>query len=173
MNTPESRENIDVYVNVLQEPKNTSHYENTFLKAILSDFSYYDVIFCAMATLGVTILIIGILYHFYLYESKYVPVKATITEAACDRVIINRRRDEYYCLMTIEYTVDGRAISNTLQTHGSNQYYVGSELTIYVDRDNPINVYIPFISQKLTVLLLVMFGIVILIVASGIRFLRI
>lgn len=146
---------------------------DNFIKSILNEITFSNIVFCSVVSVGITLLIYGILYHFYLYETDFIPIKALIVEATCDRIIVNRTRDEYYCLMTIEYKVDGKTISNTLQTHGSNIYYVGTELSIYVNRNNPVDMYIPFVSQKLLVLLLIFFGIVTIIVASGIAFLRV
>jgi hypothetical protein len=146
---------------------------NRFLWIVLNDIIYPDVLFYSVTAIGLILLAYGIMYHFYLYDSNFIPIKAHIVEAACDRVIINRRRDEYYCLMTIEYVVDGKTISNTLQTNGNNMYYVGTDLSIYVNRNNPVDMYIPFISQRLSVILLVSFGIVLILIASSIKFLHI
>lgn len=146
---------------------------NIFFNSLLNDTIYNDPFFYILVLIGTILLTYGTIYHFYLYDSTYVPVKAVIVEATCDRVIVNRRRDEYYCLMTIEYVIDGKTISNTLQTHSNDMYYVGTELSIYVNRNNPVDMQIPFISQKLLVLLLALLGVMIIIIALGIKFLHV
>lgn len=134
---------------------------------------YMDYIFYTCITLGIFLIIYGIIYRFALYNTNYILTKATIKDISCTRTIVNRRRDEYHCIMSIEYVVDGKTISNSLQTYGNNMYYVGSEITIYVDRYNSVDIYVPYMSQQLVVLLLVFTGIVIILIASGTRYLSV
>src|SRR5579872_5065831 len=91
---------------------NTDIRNNRSKDVIVSNHNEYVYIF--MVIIGLILIIYGIKLHFDMYDSKYVSVRATITDIDCNRVILNRRRDIYNCTIEIEYTFDDKIISNTI-----------------------------------------------------------
>jgi hypothetical protein len=75
--------------------------------------------------------------------------------------------------MTIKYEINGKTITNSLKTYGKTVYYIGSEITVYVDKNNPVNIYTPYITDETLSINLCILGVLIILFAIGLRFLMI
>ncbi|VBB17829.1 hypothetical protein YASMINEVIRUS_292 [Yasminevirus sp. GU-2018] len=117
--------------------------------------------------MGVVMLCVGVRIHFNTYESKYLSVKATITDINCERYIINRDRDDYHCTMTVQYVVNDRILSTTIQTESEDRYYIGSEIELYVDKYNPVKVDTPYISADFLALAMCLCGVLTILTTVG------
>ena len=136
-------------------------------KPIIFGLSKTVVIGLLFGLLGVAMMCIGVRIHFSTYESKYLSVKATITDINCERYIINRDRDDYHCTMTVQYVVNDRILSTTIQTESEDRYYIGSEIELYVDKYNPVNVDMPYISADFLALTMCLCGILTILTTVG------
>lgn len=129
--------------------------------------TYTLLTYCVVSIIGLILIFGALVIHFNMYESKYIPVKAIVIDLECERFIINRERDEYHCKLTVEYKIDNNYLQTIVHTVGQNIYYIGSEILIYVDNDNPVEVYEPYISNNFISLASCFCGILLLLVTSG------
>lgn len=135
--------------------------------------SHNEYIYVIFIIIGFLLIAYATKIHFDAYDSMFIPIKAIITNVDCVRHIINRRRDDYHCQITIEYELRGRVIENYLQTHGGKIYYVGDQILIFVDKDNPVDMYVPYMSHTLLTLILTIIGILIILMTLGARFFKV
>lgn len=134
---------------------------------------YNEYIYIFLIFIGISLIVYAIKLHFDIYDSQIVAVKAIITNIDCNRYIINRRRDTYNCRIDIRYEINDRIIDNVLLTEGTTIRYTGDELMVYVDRENPVNVYTPYMSDNLLTLILSTLGLLIILLTLSARFLHI
>jgi len=120
-----------------------------------------------VSIIGIVLILWALIIHFNMYESKYIPVRSTVIDLECERFIINRERDEYHCKLTVEYKLDNNYLQTIVHTMGQNIYYIGSEILIYIDRDNPVEVYEPSISNNFISLASCVCGILLLLITCG------
>lgn len=95
----------------------------------------FNTIFCIIFSF---FIFFAIKIHFDAYDSIFVPVTGIIIDVDCTRYIVNRNRDEYHCTMTVEYIFDKRILHTTVKTDEQKMYTVGSEIKLFVDKNNPI-----------------------------------
>jgi len=131
------------------------------------DNIYVTIICCIFIVIGIILIISGICAHFNMYDSTYLPITGKIIDIDCERFIINRDHDQYHCTMTIEYEVDNKILRTRIQTDWHEIYYVGSDFFMYVERDNPIQVYTPYLSDKFLFTAFCFCGILIICVTIG------
>jgi hypothetical protein len=136
--------------------------------------SYYDYIFIIFIIIGVILIIYAVKIHVDIYDSLYVPIRAIISNVSCQRYIINRYRDQYHCLIDLEYQINERLISNDIQTYGSTtSYHVGDAILIYVNKDNPMDIYVPYMTHTFLSLLLGTIGVLLILISIGVQYLHI
>ncbi len=107
-------------------------------------------------------IIYAIKTYFDSYESKYDIVKATIESVKCQRFIISNMRAEYQCILNVNYKYKGFPIDGNLVTEGTSTYFVGEEIDISVNKENPIEIGLPNISKKVTATIISLFSVAIL-----------
>ena len=132
-----------------------------------------EYIYICMVLIGLILIICSIKLHFDTYDSESMAVKATVTDIECNRYIKNRIRDLYKCKINIRYVINNRSIDNILITEGKVVHDIGDELMVYVDRANPVNVYAPYMSDDLLILVLSTLGVLIILFTLSTRFLYI
>ena len=111
--------------------------------------------------------------HFDIYDAQYIPIKAEIVDVYCNRYIVNRRRDDYYCVLTLKYEINNKIITSSIQTVNTINQYAGAKVMIYVDKENPINVYTPNVSLENLSPIIFFFGLIIIIITTGVKFIDI
>lgn len=134
---------------------------------------YTEYIYIFFIFVGLIFIIYAIKLHFDIYDASIIPIKATITDIQCNRHIISRKRDTYHCKINIRYVIDDRILDNVLYTEGTVIHYVGDDLVVYVDRENPVNVYTPYMSDNHKTLIFSTFGLLIIFATISARFLHI
>lgn len=135
--------------------------------------SYSNYLYACFWIIGLVMIIYSIKIHFDMYDAQYIPVKAQIVNVYCNRYIINRRRDEYHCVLTLKYEINNKVVTSSIQTINTINQYEGSEVMIYVDKENPINIYTPNISQNYLSIVLFFVGVIIIIITTGVKFIDI
>src|SRR5438477_11377909 len=117
-----TQNNSEAPYNLLSSKNNESNEHNEFNEY----YEYNEYIYVIFLVIGVLLIIYGVKVHFDIYDSRYIPIKATITDVTCNRYIINRRMDSYHCFVSIEYQLNNKLIKNDIQTYGlTTAYYVG------------------------------------------------
>jgi hypothetical protein len=123
-----------------------------------------------MIVIGIFLILYSIVLYVDIYNSQYIPISATVVDADCRRYVINRRRDTYNCILTIRYTYMNKIFINSIRLSGGSNYYVGSDLLIYIDRNDPITVRIPSIPYNVAAISATISGLVFIVIAIGIRY---
>lgn len=126
-----------------------------------------NVFIISVIIFGIILVCCSVNIHFSSYDSKYVPVKATIINMSCERYVINRKRDDYHCAVLLRYTLNDNALESTIQLDSQHIHYIGSELLVYVNKDNPVEVYIPYVSNEFLSLGSCILGLMLLLITSG------
>lgn len=147
--------------------------KKSMLEGILDNITNVLDIYIILFFIGCVLIIYGIKIHFDAYESIYAPIKALIINATCVKHTVNRRRNENYCIIDLRYEINNKKIINTIQTHGTITYRQGESILIYVDKENPLNIYVPYMSHTLQTLLLCTCGMMIVLITMGARFLHV
>jgi hypothetical protein len=137
------------------------------------DLMGYSFVYVIFWIIGMMMIVYSIKMHFDTYDAQYVPVKAEIVNVYCDRYIVNRRRDDYHCVLTLKYEMNEKIITSSVQTVDNVNQYVGTQVMIYVDKENPINIYIPNISLEYLTTMLFFIGLVILIMTTGAKIINV
>lgn len=127
----------------------------------------YNSLYILLTILSLLLIGIGTYYYFYPYYSDYIPVNATITGTQCTRYIISTRHDEFHCLLTLRYKYDNKHVVNNLNVVSGSRYDIGSELKIYINKYNPIEIITPKIPPDFAPLCLWFIGGMILTVLIG------
>jgi len=161
-----------IYNDSTNKLENKSTIEDV-LDTITDIFEHNEYIYVILFILGCVLFIYGIKIHFDAYESTYVPIKASIIDVTCEKHVVNRRRNENYCTINLGYEIDNKKIKNTIQTYGTTTYRQGELILIYVDKENPLNIYVPYMSHILQTLLLCTCGVLIILITLGARFLHV
>ena len=102
--------------------------------------AYNNYLFISFWSIGLLMIIYSIKIHFDMYDAQYIPIKAEIVNVYCNRYIINRQRDDYHCVLTLKYEINNKIITSSIQTVNTINQYAGSEVLIYVDKENPLNI---------------------------------
>jgi ribosomal protein S17E len=160
------------YNNSINNLENKSILEDIF-DNIADTFEHNEYIYIILFIIGCVVFIIGIKIHFDAYESMYVPIKAMIIDATCEKHAVNRRRNENYCTINLGYEINSKKIKNIIQTYGTTTYRQGDLILIYVDKENPLNIYVPYMSHTLQTLLLCTCGVLIILITLSARFLHV
>lgn len=132
-------------------------------------YNNYTFLYIFFWILGISMIVYSIYLHFSIYDAQYIPIKAEIVNVYCNRYIINRQRDDYHCVLTLKYEINNKMVTSSIQTVNTINQYVGAEVIIYVDKENPINIYTPNISQEYLSTIILFIGILIIIVTTGIK----
>jgi hypothetical protein len=114
-------------------------------------------------SIGLVLIVLGIVLRDRI-DPMYVPVVARITAVDCKRYIVNRRTNEYHCTVGLQYMFGKKHIQTSIQTHGSAGHYVGTEMVVYVDKSNPINLYVPMIPRNTMIMGLIVSGALVIVV---------
>jgi len=123
-----------------------------------------------MLVIGIFLILYSIVLYVDIYNSPYIPISATVIDADCRRYVINRRRDTYNCFLTIRYTHMNKIFINNTMVIGGSNYYVGSDLLIYIDKNDPIIMRIPSIPYNVAAISTTILGLVFIIIGLGIRY---
>ncbi len=131
--------------------------------------AYNNYLFISFWSIGLLMIIYSIKIHFDMYDAQYIPIKAEIVNVYCNRYIINRQRDDYHCVLTLKYEINNKIITSSIQTVNTINQYAGSEVLIYVDKENPLNIYTPNVSQEYLSIILFFFGLITMIITTGVK----
>jgi hypothetical protein len=118
----------------------------------------------------------GILVHFSTLNSSRYPIIATVTNADCVRFPINNHQSEYHCVIEIEYPGypgSPNMITNSLTFVDHESFFEGDQVNILVDRHNPMVIDMGGIPDNALSIIYCLCGMLLLIVVTGIRFMRI
>lgn len=143
---------------------------------IVPDSSNANVAYCICLTFVSLMMMSALWIHFKAYDTHYVPTSATITEADCNRFSINNHENEYHCTIEIVYSDpsgSGDTHKNSLHFVDNERFYKGDKLRILVDRDNPLKIKTQVISDETFACFCCLTALLILVIATGVRFVRI
>lgn len=125
---------------------------------------YDEYIYLLFIFIGLSLIVYAIKLHFDIYDSQIIAVKAIITNIECSPHIINRRRNTYTCKINIRYKINNRIIDNIIVTNGTQIHHEGDEAVVYVDRENPVNISTPYISDTILTIVLSTLGLLIILI---------
>lgn len=114
------------------------------------------VLFCLF------LIVYAIKIYFDTYQSNYDIIKATIKGVKCERSVIANVRVEYHCILNVDYKYRAYPINSDLITQGSTIYLVGDQIDISVNKQNPIEITLPNVSNKVTAIIIILFSIAVL-----------
>lgn len=137
---------------------------------IKSEIKHNEYVYIGLLIIGIIFVLYAIKLHFDMYDADYIPVKAHVTNVDCTRYIVNRHQDKYHCILAVTYTFNDRTINGFINTVGMNLHYSGSDVKIYVNKNDPIDITMPKVSPEMMAILFCFFGTV-LIITLGARFL--
>jgi hypothetical protein len=135
-----------------------------------------DVVYAITLFFSTMMVVYAILLHFSTYNSPYYDVIATVTEVDCNRFPVNNHRSEYHCAIGIEYPPypgSDDVIRNSLTFVDSERFFSGDRIHILVDRYNPLNIEISVIPDQNMAVIICLFGLILAITATGMKFMRI
>jgi hypothetical protein len=140
------------------------------------EWSFQNVAYGTGVLISLLIIAYGLAIHFSTFNSTHYPAIATISHVDCTRFPVNNHRSEYHCVIGLEYpTTPGsmNMTTNSLTFVGSERFFKGDRIEILVDRYNPLNIEAKAISDQNLAVIYFVCGILLLIIVSGIRFMRI
>ena len=129
-----------------------------------------DALYVLCMLISIMIILYGLMYYFSTYDLNYVDTEAVITEVECLSAVLNNSTMLYDCVIGVTYEMNGRKISNHVAIRGVRPYKVGDVIKIMVDRQNVLNVRTEAVPYGVRGVLITLFGLLLLIVVSGARF---
>lgn len=138
--------------------------------------SYKNIVYISCVLISFFIISYGLALHFSTFNSDYYSEVATITNVDCNRFPVNNHRSEYHCVVGIKYPKSPGSIDmiqNSLTFIDSEKFFEGDQIEILVDRYNSFNIKIKIISDQNLSIIYCLCGLLLLIIVTGIRFIRI
>lgn len=129
-----------------------------------------DVLYGVCILIGVITIFYGLMYYLSTYDLNYIDTDAVITEADCLSAVLNNSTMLYDCVIGVTYEMRGRKINNHIAIRGVRPYNVGDVIQIMVDRQNVLNVRTEAVPYGVRGILITLFGLLLLIVVTGARF---
>lgn len=128
---------------------------------------------CILFSLG--IITNGLALYFSTFRNNYVAEVADVIYVDCNRFPVNNHRSEYHCVVGIEYPTPGstKKTQNSLTFIDSEKFFEGDQIEVLVDEYNPLNIKLKVISDVNLSIIYCLCGLLLLIIITGIRFMRI
>jgi hypothetical protein len=129
-----------------------------------------DALYVLCTLISIIIILYGLMYYFSTYDLNYVDTEAVITEVDCSSAALNNSTMLYDCVIGVTYEMHNRQINNHIAIRGVRPYNVGDVIKIMVDRQNVLNVRTEAVPYGVRGVLITLFGLLLLIVVTGSRF---
>jgi hypothetical protein len=116
-------------------------------------------------------MLLAIKIYFNKYDSDYVLIEALVKNKKCYNVMANQRTRDH-CVFLLEYVYDNKLINSRLQIIGNKDVYEGDNIIIRVNKENPIEISVPYVSNDMMSSIIFIISFLTIISAFGIRYIK-
>ena len=140
------------------------------------EWSFSNVAYGLCIAFSLMIIAYGLAIHFRTFGSEYYPEVATVINVDCSRFPVNNHRSEYHCVLGLEYPTSPDSddtTTNSMTFVDSERFFAGDQIEILVNRYNTLDIKYKVISDENLAIIYCICGLLLLIIVTGFRFMRI